>query len=149
MRTATVGLFVMLSAAMLSAHVTVQPKESTAGSAQQYTVRVPAETAAPSLSVELEVPAGIVVKDVPTGAGYSVDTRREGGRIVAITWKQEIKPKESASFVFTAVNPAAAGEITWKAHQRYADGTIVHWIGVEGDRRPASVTRIQPPLRAN
>ena len=85
MRTATVGLFVMLSAVMLSAHVTVQPKESTAGSAQQYTVRVPAETTFPSVSVELEIPAGIVVKDVPAGAAYSVDTKREGGRIVAIS----------------------------------------------------------------
>jgi len=149
MRTATVGLFMMLAATALAAHVTVQPKESTAGSAQRYTVRVPAETAFPSMSVELEVPAGLTVTEVPTGAGYTVETKRDGGRIVAITWKQAIKPKESASFVFTAMNPAAAGQLTWKAHQVYGDGTIVNWIGVEGDRRPASVTRISPPLRAN
>jgi uncharacterized protein YcnI len=139
----------MLAATALSAHVTVQPKESTAGSAQRYTVRVPAETAFPSMSVELEVPAGLTVTDVPTGASYTVETRREAGRIVAITWKHEIKPKESASFVFTATNPAAAGQMTWRAHQLYGDGTTVHWIGVEGDRRPASVTRISPPLGAN
>jgi hypothetical protein len=30
----------------------------------------------------------------------------------------------------------------WKAHQRLADGTTNEWVGVEGDRRPASVTRI-------
>ena len=148
MRAATVGLLLMLAAAALSAHVTIQPKESTAGMAQRYTVRVPTEMQVPTVSVELEIPAGLTVTDVPTGAGYSVNARRDGGRIVAITWKQEIKPKESAQFVFTATNPAAAGQLTWKAHQLYADGTTVNWVGVEGDRRPAPVTRISP-RRAN
>ncbi len=149
MRTAAVGLVMMMSAVALSAHVTVQPKESAAESTQQYTVRVPAEAAVPSVSIELEVPAGIVVQDVPAGAAYSVDTRREGGRIVAVVWTQEVKPKEVAQFTFTAMNPAAAGEVRWRAHQRYADGTVVHWVGVEGDRRPASVTRMTAAVHAH
>jgi hypothetical protein len=30
----------------------------------------------------------------------------------------------------------------WKARQRFADGTSADWVGVEGDRRPASVTKL-------
>jgi len=70
------------------------------------------------------------------------DVRRENDRIVAITWKQEIKPAEYGEFVFFARNPKAA-QIAWKVRQRYADGTSADWFGVEGDRRPASVTRLR------
>lgn len=48
---------------------------------------------------------------------------------------------EVAEFVFFVRNPMA-GQIAWKARQRLADGTSADWIGVEGDRRPASVTRL-------
>ena len=142
MRAATIGAFIVLSTAALTAHVTVQPKESAAGAVQTYTVRVPTETPVSTVAVELEVPAGLVVTDVPAGAAYKVDTRRAGGRIVAITWTQEIKAKESAQFQFSATNPAQAGELKWTAHQKLADGATIDWAGVEGDRRPASVTRI-------
>jgi hypothetical protein len=45
-------------------------------------------------------------------------------------------------FVFVATNPSAAGDIAWKARQRFADGTTADWVGVQGDRRPAAITRI-------
>ena len=42
MRIASIVVFVLFAAgAGLSAHVTVQPKESAAGASQRYTVRVP------------------------------------------------------------------------------------------------------------
>ena len=138
--TATVA-FVVLAASGLSAHVTVAPRESQAGAEQRYTVRVPTEGQVATTSVELEVPAGVVVTEVVAGAAYTFDVRREGDRIVAITWKQEIPPKQTAQFVFVARNPTAP-EIAWKARQRFADGTSADWVGVEGDRRPASVTRL-------
>jgi ketosteroid isomerase-like protein len=47
----------------------------------------------------------------------------------------------SAEFVFRARNPAA-GEILWKAHQHFNDGTVADWVGVAGDKRPASVTKL-------
>lgn len=101
----------------------------------------PTEGQVATTSVELEVPAGVVVTEVVSGAGYTFDVRREGDRIVAITWKREIPPKQSAEFALVARNPNAA-EIAWKARQRFADGTSADWIGVQGDRRPASVTRL-------
>ena len=136
MRKAALAVFVLLTGAALNAHVTVLPRESHAGMEQRYTVRVPTEGQVATTSVELEVPAGVVVREVVPGDGYTFDVRREGDRIVAITWKREIPPKQSAEFGFVALNPKAA-EVAWKARQRFADGTSADWVGVVGDRRPS------------
>ena len=133
-----VGLFVASAA---GAHVTVWPKQSQAGAGERYTVRAPTEGKVATTSVELEVPADVTVTAVLVGGGFSYDVRREGNRIVAIIWKLEIKPGETGEFVFFARNPKAE-QIAWKARQHLADGTSADWVGVEGDRRPASVTRL-------
>ena len=130
-----------LFAAVAHAHVTVLPRESHAGMEQRYTIRVPTEGQVATTSVELEIPAGVVVGDVVRGDGYTVDLRRESDRIVAITWTREIPPKQTAEFAFVARNPSVA-EVVWKARQRFADGTSAEWVGTPGDRRPASVTKL-------
>ena len=141
MRTRAIAACLLLAASVVEAHVTVLPRESHAGMEQRYTIRVPTEGQIATTSVELEVPAGLTVTEVVTGEGYTFDARREGGRIVAITWKREIPPKQTAEFAFVAKNPNAP-QVAWKARQRFADGSSADWVGVDGDRRPASVTRL-------
>jgi uncharacterized protein YcnI len=141
MRTLATAALVVLSTSIAAAHVTVLPRESHAGMSQSYTVRVPTEGQVATTSVELEIPADVTVTEVVPGDGYTFDVRREGNRIVAITWKKEIPPKQSAQFEFVARNPNAA-EISWKARQRFVDGTSADWVGVQGDRRPASTTKL-------
>jgi uncharacterized protein YcnI len=133
---------VVVGGSIVSAHVTVWPQESRPGAGERYTVRVPTEGKVTTTSIELEVPADVLVSGVLVGAGYTYEVRRENDRIIAITWKQDIKPAEYGEFVFFARNPKAA-QIAWKVHQRYADGTSADWVGVEGDRRPASVTKLR------
>jgi uncharacterized protein YcnI len=138
-----VAMAVVLGGSIASAHVTVWPQESRPGAGERYTVRVPTEGKVTTTSIELDVPADVLVSGVLVGAGYTYEVRRENDRIIAITWKQDIKPAEYGEFVFFARNPKAAGQIRWKVRQRYADGTSADWIGVEGDRRPASVTKLR------
>ena len=140
----SVGLICLaLFVATLDAHVVVTPRESAAGAEQVYTIRVPTEGTVSSTSVELEVPAGLHVMQVASGEGYTFDVKKDGNRIVSITWKQEIKPKEFKLYTFTAHNPQA-GPLQWKAHQTFADGSMRHWIGERGSKEPASVTTIVP-----
>lgn len=141
MRAGFVALVLVGTASVVHAHVTVVPRESQAGADQRYTVRVPTEGQVATTSVELEVPADMTIVEVVPGDGYAFETRREGARIVAITWKRDIPPRQSAEFVFIARNPKSA-QVAWKAHQRFADGTSADWVGVEGDRRPAAVTKL-------
>ena len=135
-------VFFVVGAATVGAHVTVWPQESRPGAGERYTVRVPTEGQVATTAIELEVPPDVRVTGVLVGGGYTYEARREGDRIVAITWRQEIKPAEYGEFVFFAVNPKSGAQIAWKARQRFADGTSADWVGVEGDRRPASVTRL-------
>ena len=143
MRAAVMTVVAVLMASAAAAHVTVLPQQSQAGGSERYTVRVPTEGQVATTSVELEIPADMTVSAVLVGGAYTYDVRREANRIVAITWKLEIKPAETAEFVFFARNPKTT-QIAWKARQRLADGTSVDWVGVEGDRRPAAVTKLIP-----
>jgi len=138
-----IAAFMIFSTSVADAHVTVWPQQSPAGGSERYTVRVPTEGQVATTSVELEIPADVTVSAVLVGGAYTYDVRREANRIVAITWKLEIKPAETGEFVFFARNPNAR-QITWKARQRFADGTSADWVGVEGDRRPAAVTTLIP-----
>jgi uncharacterized protein YcnI len=141
MRTLTTAAAVLAVATVAGAHVTVSPEESRGGAVERYTVRVPTEGQVTTVAVELEIPQDVTVTSVVVNGGFSYEARREGNRIVAITWKLDIKPAEVGEFAFFARNPGS-GQIAWKAHQQFADGTSADWTGVEGDRRPASVTKI-------
>jgi len=132
---------VLLAAATAHAHVTVAPESSRGGAVERYTMRVPTEGQVTTVSVELEVPADVTITSVLVTGGFTYEARREGNRIVAITWTMDVKPAEVAEFVFFARNPAS-GQIRWKARQKFADGTSADWVGVEGDRRPAAVTKL-------
>ena len=132
---------VVLSVAVLRAHVVVTPRESAPGAEQLYTVRVPTEGTVATTAIELDIPAGLHVMKVTTGEGFTFDVKKEGDRIVSITWKREIKPKEFALFTFTAHNPGS-GTLRWNAHQTFADGSMRHWTGERGTPDPASVTTI-------
>ena len=142
MRTVLSLCVAILFAVTLDAHVTVAPRESTPGAGERYTVRVPTEGQVATTSVELEVPADVTITGILVGAGFNYEVKREGERIVAVTWRQEVKPAEVAEYVFFARNPKTGQQIAWKARQRFADGTSADWVGVEGDRRPASITRL-------
>ena len=144
------GLFIfVLAVVALDAHVVVLPRESAPGAEQTYTMTVPVEGTVASMSVELEIPADLHVMEVASGEGFTFDVKKENTRIVSITWKKEIKPKEpAAKFTFTAHNPQS-GTLQWKAHQTFADGSVRHWVAERGTKTsdgkpadPASVTTI-------
>jgi uncharacterized protein YcnI len=142
-RQVLVAASALLVPALAWAHVSVRPRESKAGAEEHYTVRVPTEGAVTTTSVEVEIPDGVTVIDVPRPAGAAHEVKRAGGRIVAIVWTKEIKPKEVAEFAFTARNPARGAEIAWKAHQHFADGTTTDWVNGAGQKQPAAITKLQ------
>jgi len=140
-RTALYAVFAIAVPSVAAAHVSVTPRESTAGAEETYTVGVPTEGAVATTHLVLEIPQGVTVLEVPTADGVSVELTQEGDRTTSIIWRKEIPPKEAAEFVFRARNPSSA-RIIWRAHQHFADGTRAEWIGESGDRRPAAVTTL-------
>ena len=128
--------------AAASAHVGVRPRESKPGAEERYTVRVPTEGAVTTTSVHFEIPDGVTVLQVLPADGATFETEKQGDRIVAITWKKEIKPKEVGEFAFRARNPQTGTEILWRAHQHFADGSVTHWVEPPGGRRTGPVTKL-------
>ncbi len=144
MRVAGLALAVFGIATFASAHVTVAPRESKPGATENYRVRVPTEGKVATVSVDLEIPAGVMVTNVSAPAGGQYELKREGDRIVGITWKIKIDPGDMSELPFTAKNPGDGASISWKAHQHFADGTTADWSGPAGDRHPASITKLTP-----
>lgn len=142
MRTAAIVIALGLLAGIADAHVTVAPREATLGGNQVYTVRVPAEGNAPTVFTTLEISEGVTVSRVKAVPELKHEVKREGDRIVMITWTMEVHPGEYTEFQFIARNPEEGTEIAWKAKQHHPDGTSTDWVGPQADRWPASVTRL-------
>lgn len=141
-RAFSLAAILLVLPSVVAAHVGVRPRESTPGAEERYTVRVPTEGTVATTSVRLEVPPGVAVLEVMPVGGATFTTQKAGDRIVAITWTKTIDPKEMAEFAFRARNPESGTEISWKAHQRFADGTVTDWVGPAGTPRPAPVTTL-------
>lgn len=126
-------------------HVTVQPRESSAGLSEKYTMRVPTERSSPTVRIEVEFPATIEVSGFAPIGVWRVDYSKDpSGKITrAVLSGSKIEPQATAEFVFNARNPAAETTILWKVVQIYEDGTRSEWTGPLGSRSPAPVTTIK------
>lgn len=130
------------------AHIRINPTESPAGGREMYRMRVPNEKQVNSSRIVGEFPAGLKVYAFEPKAGWTVDIRRnDKGDIVGATWNGVLKPYEFLEFGMLAINPEAAGEITWKFVQYYDDGTKEEFVGAAGSRLPAPVVTLKAVTR--
>ena len=124
------------------AHVRVRPMEAKAGMTEIYKVTVPTEGKVATVKVELVVPEGVQILSVDDAKPHSL--RKEAGTTI-ITWQEEIPPANAREYLFTARNPQSGTEISWQAHQFFADGSMADWVEAPGGKRPASVTKLVGP----
>jgi uncharacterized protein YcnI len=117
------------------------PSESKTGATETYKVTVPTEGKVSTERVELVVPAGVELVSVADAADPHEVRKGEDGTSV-ITWRGEILPGWAREYFFTARNPQTGSQISWMAHQFFADGTTADWVDVPGSKRPASVTKL-------
>lgn len=134
---------VSLLALPAAAHVRVTPAASEPGATETYSMAVPTEGKVTTTKVELILPKGMTLVSVDD-AGKPYDVKQDPEGRTVIIWTTNIEPSYAKIFKFTARNPAGMTEVSWPAHQYYADGTQADWVDVPGSRRPASVTRLAP-----
>ena len=143
MRNLVGALIVSLgTSAIVFAHVEMRPQVSAPASDQQYTLRAHNESNVAVTSVTLDVPTEVTVADVPKPTIGSFDVKKDGSRIVSITWTREIKPATFADFRFNARNPAKGTDIQWHAREQMADGTSIDWGGTSAGAKKGPVTRL-------
>ncbi|WP_277678872.1 YcnI family copper-binding membrane protein [Gracilibacillus dipsosauri] len=132
-----------------SAHVTVLPKETTQGSYEMFTVRVPSENeTVPTTQVKVEFPADVNISRFEPKSGWKYEIEKDSsGKITSVTWTAEDTGLSSTEFgLFNMQGKVAddATEIAFKAYQTYQDGSVVEWIGAPDSEKPASVTTVNP-----
>jgi hypothetical protein len=119
------------------AHVSVWPKESTAGAREKYEVRVPNEKQVDTVAIELRFPDDLRVTSFEQKPGWMTQPIRDkSGRAAGVLWTGRLPPQQFAEFGLLAVNPPATGDLTWKAIQTFADGTKAEWSGPPGSKTP-------------
>jgi uncharacterized protein YcnI len=142
-------LSMVLFAGMASAHVTVQPKETTQGSYEVFTVRVPSEKEnVTTKSVKVRVPEGFTLSRTQPKPGWKTELEKSAdGAITSVTWTAEgagLSQTEFDEFRIQGKVAADAKELAWKAYQTYSDGSVVEWTGAPDADYPASVTTVNP-----
>ncbi|AYV18063.1 YcnI family protein [Bacillus velezensis] len=131
--------------ATASAHVSVKPAESAAGSWETYTMKVPVEKNEPTTKVVLKMPAGVEFQQYQPIPGWKTSVSKHDDKAVSVTWEAKdggIQPGQFQQFTFVAKNPEKSGDATWDAYQYYKDGSIVEWTGDEKADTPHSITKI-------
>ena len=141
---ATLGGLALLAPLPAIAHVKVYPAESKPGATETYKVTVPTEGKVSTVRVELVLPAGVELVSVADAADPH-EVRKGDAATTIITWLGEILPGWAREYYFTARNPQTGAQISWQAHQFFADGTAADWVDVPGSKRPAPVTKLAAP----
>lgn len=139
---------VLFFSGIASAHVTVSPKETTQGSYEVFTVRVPTEKQVPTVKVEVKFPDGVDISRFEPKPGWKYDLEKDGtGKINGVVWTatgEGLSATEFGDFKMNGKVGDKATQLSWKAYQTYKDGSVVEWVGAEGSDKPASVTKVNP-----
>lgn len=132
-------------ASVASAHVTVQPNETSQGKYEVFTVKVPTESDdVPTTKVEVKIPDTVDVTRFEPKPDWSYEVQKDdSGKITSVIWTSKgegLSATEFGMFNMSGKVGDDAKEIVWKAYQTYKDGSVVEWVGAEDAEKPASVT---------
>ena len=140
-----VGVATLLLPALVQAHVSITPRQSTLGATEKYVIRIPTEGKIATTAAELDVPEGVIVETMQAPSGWKYEVKRAEDRIVSVVWQVDVKPGEFVEVAFVARNPRGGDKIVWTLRQRFADGTVSNWTTApNGTTRPTAVTQLVP-----
>jgi uncharacterized protein YcnI len=138
-----VSTLALMLPAIVQAHVSILPRQSTLGATEKYVVRIPTEGKVATTGAELDVPEGVIVETLQAPAGWKYEVKRADDRIVSIVWQVDVKPGEFVEVAFVARNPRSGDKIVWTLRQKFADGTTQNWTTApNGTTRPTAVTQL-------
>ncbi|MCY9696161.1 YcnI family copper-binding membrane protein [Paenibacillus alginolyticus] len=139
----------MVFSGIASAHVSVLPKETTQGTYEMFTMRVPSEKETPTIKVDVKFsPDQVSVSRVEPKPGWKYEIVKDtAGKIAGVTWTatgEGLSATEFGEFNMQGKVADKVTSITWKAYQTYKDGSVAEWTGAPDAEKPASVTTVKP-----
>jgi uncharacterized protein YcnI len=138
-----------LFAGLASAHVTVQPKETSQGKYEMFTVKVPSEKeGVTTTKIEVKIPGEVNITRFEPKPGWTYEIQKnDSGKITSVTWTTEddgLTATEFGQFNMNGKVDEEVTEIVWNAIQTYSDGSVVEWVEAEEANYPASITVVNP-----
>ncbi|WP_240422319.1 YcnI family protein [Listeria costaricensis] len=127
----------------VSAHVTVKPERSAAGSYETYTMKVPVEKDSNTTKIVLKIPEGATYESVEPVLGFQATFDSAKNVLRWEATEAGLGAGEFQQFSFIVKNPDQAGEMAWDAYQYYADGELVEWNGAADSDSPHALTEIE------
>ena len=76
-----VGITVLMAVSAF-AHVRVSPRESTPGTTERYTMRVPTERQSSTVRTELEVPKAVTIVSIAPASGWKIEEKKDAREFV-------------------------------------------------------------------
>jgi len=110
-------------------HVDVVPRQSIAKRWETYTLRVPTETAAATVKLQVTVPAAFEIEMVGHRQDWQIATvRDERGFVREMTWSGGRVPMQTFDELkFMARNPVKPELYRWEITQVYETGKSAKW----------------------
>jgi uncharacterized protein YcnI len=140
---AAVGVAIAVAAPAANAHVQVTPAAAAPGDPVLWEVLVPGEKEARTTEVALQIPRGVLPFSWEDAPGWERELEMaDDGSVEVVRWRGRLAPDGFVRFAFLASAPEQEGEISWKAVQRYDDGSESAWIEPPDGEFPAAVTEI-------
>lgn len=146
MRTIVITAFAATAilAGAAQAHTSIWPRQSQLGATEKYTIRIPTEGQVATVSVEVDVPEGVIVETMQVPNGWQYEVRRANDRIAGITYRMNIKPAEFIEIGLVARNPRQGTELVWGLRQRFADGKVEDFTRTAAGIRPTARVQLLP-----
>jgi len=133
---------ILLAPEIASAHVVVTPSTISPGETTIFRMSVPNERQTIVNQVKLAIPNGVTELSPTVHPGWTITTQKSGDNISSVTWSDgQIPAGQRDDFTFSAIAPAEAGALNWRAYETYSDGTLVAW-----DQAPNGATDDNPQL---
>jgi uncharacterized protein YcnI len=110
-------------------HADIVPRQSIAKQWETYTLRVPTETAAATVKLQVTVPTAFEIEMVGHRQDWHIDTvRDERGLIREMTWSGGRVPTQTFDELkFMARNPGKTELYHWDVTQFYENGESATW----------------------
>jgi len=137
-------------AEIASAHVTVLPKETTQGSYEVITIRVPSEKEIPTVKIDITIPEDVEIARFEPKPDWRYNvTQDAAGKITRVSWEAEgngLSAMEFGEFRMQGKIGSQSAQLVWKAYQTYKDGSKVEWTGAPDSDTPAPVMQAKPKI---
>jgi uncharacterized protein YcnI len=135
-------------AAQAGAHAKIGPSLITKDSSNAFTLMVPTEGSADTVSVTMDIPEGFNIGSFEAIPGVKRSTVQKGSGdeavVSQVTWTGLKVPEGEGAFLrFSGYITGAAKDYVFKVRQTYSDGKVVDWAGPADSEEPAPVVSVK------